>query len=354
MLVAAWCADAFLVCAVEPPGCNPRPSPPTPGPPCLPVPQVASVPLFGKMAGAVGNYNAHMSAYPEIDWQVSHEGAACAGCKRTHFCVHASYVREGARTCATRPHGSLRHGAEPASLLPPFARQTVAEEFVTSLGLEWNPYVTQIEPHDYIAGAAVCGTLAGARRHVVWVGVFCCGGAIADGLLGTSPPSQATHSLVPRPPTPSLPWPELFDGVMRFNNILIDFDRDVWSYIRCGSGRVTWGVLGLAATHPVAPCFAARHAWARLPTVSPVHAPCAPLAAAWATSSSAPLRARSAPPPCRTRWGGAAWLCSAACPDSYAAGCCEISRSLLPCKAHAVAPSDTAAHPPPHSLLRAL
>ncbi|PRW59008.1 adenylosuccinate lyase [Chlorella sorokiniana] len=86
--------------------------------------QVASVPLFGKMAGAVGNYNAHMSAYPEIDWQA------------------------------------------------------VAEEFVTSLGLEWNPYVTQIEPHDYIA--------------------------------------------------------ELFDGVMRFNNILIDFDRDVWSYISLG------------------------------------------------------------------------------------------------------------------------
>ncbi|KAI7842282.1 hypothetical protein COHA_003923 [Chlorella ohadii] len=62
--------------------------------------QVASVPLFGKMAGAVGNYNAHMSAYPEIDWQA------------------------------------------------------VAEKFVTSLGLERNPYVTQIEPHDYIAGAA--------------------------------------------------------------------------------------------------------------------------------------------------------------------------------------------------------
>lgn len=38
-------------------------------------PQVASVPLFGKMAGAVGNYNAHMSAYPEIDWQAgSSEG----------------------------------------------------------------------------------------------------------------------------------------------------------------------------------------------------------------------------------------------------------------------------------------
>lgn len=86
--------------------------------------QVAEVPLFGKMAGAVGNYNAHMTAYPGVDWEA------------------------------------------------------VAQEFVTSLGLSWNPYVTQIEPHDYIA--------------------------------------------------------ELFDGVMRFNSILIDFDRDVWSYISVG------------------------------------------------------------------------------------------------------------------------
>jgi hypothetical protein len=31
--------------------------------------QVAAVPLYGKMAGAVGNYNAHMSAYPDVDWQ---------------------------------------------------------------------------------------------------------------------------------------------------------------------------------------------------------------------------------------------------------------------------------------------
>ncbi len=76
------------------------------------------------MAGAVGNYNAHMSAYPDVDWQV------------------------------------------------------VAEEFVTSLGLDWNPYVTQIEPHDYIA--------------------------------------------------------ELFDAVARYNTILLDFDRDLWSYISLG------------------------------------------------------------------------------------------------------------------------
>lgn len=73
------------------------------------------VPLMGKIAGAVGNYNAHISAYPEVDWS------------------------------------------------------KVAQEFVTSLGLEWNPYVTQIEPHDYIA--------------------------------------------------------ELFGAIMRYNNILIDFDR---------------------------------------------------------------------------------------------------------------------------------
>jgi len=56
--------------------------------------------------------------------------------------------------------------------------QSEAEKFVTSLGLAWNPYVTQIEPHDYMA--------------------------------------------------------ELFDGVARFNTILLDFDRDVWSYISLG------------------------------------------------------------------------------------------------------------------------
>lgn len=86
--------------------------------------QVKSVPLLGKIAGAVGNYNAHMCAYPEIDWQ------------------------------------------------------GVAEDFVTSLGLTFNPYVTQIEPHDYMA--------------------------------------------------------EMFDAVARFNTILLDFDRDLWSYISLG------------------------------------------------------------------------------------------------------------------------
>ncbi len=86
--------------------------------------QVTVVPLYGKINGAVGNYNAHISAYPEIHW-----------CQ-------------------------------------------FAEEFVTSLGLEWNPYTTQIEPHDYVA--------------------------------------------------------ELFDAIARFNTVLLDFDRDVWSYISIG------------------------------------------------------------------------------------------------------------------------
>ncbi len=86
--------------------------------------QVKAVELLGKINGAVGNYNAHLSAYPQIDWQSN------------------------------------------------------AEQFVTSLGLDWNPYTTQIEPHDYIA--------------------------------------------------------ELFDAVARFNTILIDFDRDIWGYISLG------------------------------------------------------------------------------------------------------------------------
>jgi adenylosuccinate lyase len=87
--------------------------------------QIASVEILAKVNGAVGNYNAHLSAYPELDWH------------------------------------------------------TFAEEFVTeSLELNWNPYTTQIEPHDYIA--------------------------------------------------------ELFDAVARFNTILIDFDRDIWGYIALG------------------------------------------------------------------------------------------------------------------------
>ncbi|MEA3242214.1 MAG: adenylosuccinate lyase [Pseudomonadota bacterium] len=86
--------------------------------------QAAKVELLGKINGAVGNYNAHLLAYPEIDW-------------------------------------------------PVFARN-----FVTGLGLDWNPYTIQIEPHDYIA--------------------------------------------------------ELFDAIARFNVILTDFARDVWAYISLG------------------------------------------------------------------------------------------------------------------------
>ncbi|WP_150301587.1 adenylosuccinate lyase [Pseudomonas profundi] len=87
--------------------------------------QVEAVPLLGKINGAVGNYNAHLSAYPQIDWEAN------------------------------------------------------AKSFIeTTLGLTFNPYTTQIEPHDYIA--------------------------------------------------------ELFDAVARFNTILIDFDRDIWGYISLG------------------------------------------------------------------------------------------------------------------------
>jgi adenylosuccinate lyase len=86
--------------------------------------QIEAVELMAKMNGAVGNYNAHLCAYPDCDW-------------------------------------------------PALARQ-----FVESMGLVWNPYTTQIEPHDYIA--------------------------------------------------------ELFDAQQRLNTILIDFCRDIWSYISIG------------------------------------------------------------------------------------------------------------------------
>jgi adenylosuccinate lyase len=86
--------------------------------------QLESVPLLGKINGAVGNYNAHLSAYPAIDWADN------------------------------------------------------AKVFIESLGLDLNPYTTQIEPHDYIA--------------------------------------------------------EMFDAMARFNTILIDFNRDIWAYISNG------------------------------------------------------------------------------------------------------------------------
>ena len=86
--------------------------------------QLNNVALLGKINGAVGNYNAHAVAYPDMDWE---EFAEC---------------------------------------------------FVESLGLQWNPYTTQIEPHDYVA--------------------------------------------------------EFFHAFSRFNTILLDFDRDVWGYISLG------------------------------------------------------------------------------------------------------------------------
>ena len=88
---------------------------------------IERVPLKGKMNGAVGNYNAHVAAYPDVDWE------------------------------------------------------RLAARVVAGLGLEFNPYTTQIEPHDYMA--------------------------------------------------------ELFDALARANTILIDLDRDVWGYVSLGYFR---------------------------------------------------------------------------------------------------------------------
>ncbi|MEK6735952.1 MAG: adenylosuccinate lyase [Pseudomonadota bacterium] len=89
--------------------------------------QLAAVAILGKINGAVGNYNAHLSAYPDLDWE------------------------------------------------------NFAQTFVEKLGLEFNPYTTQIEPHDTIA--------------------------------------------------------ELFDAYARINTILLDLNRDVWGYISLGYFR---------------------------------------------------------------------------------------------------------------------
>ena len=83
--------------------------------------RVTECEILGKMNGAVGNFNAHIIAYPDIDWE------------------------------------------------------SFSKEFIEGLGIKFNPYTTQIEPHDYIA--------------------------------------------------------ELMDSFSRFNNILLDFNRDIWSYI---------------------------------------------------------------------------------------------------------------------------
>jgi adenylosuccinate lyase len=87
--------------------------------------KISQVQILGKMNGAVGNYNAHLSAYPTFDW-------------------------------------------------PAFSRRVIEEK----LGLVFNPYTIQIEPHDYMA--------------------------------------------------------ELFDAIARTNTILLDLNRDIWGYISLG------------------------------------------------------------------------------------------------------------------------
>ena len=89
--------------------------------------QMSEQEFLGKINGAVGNFNAHMSAYPEVDWP------------------------------------------------------NMTREFVASLELSWNPYTTQIEPHDWIA--------------------------------------------------------ELFQNLARYHTILIDLCRDIWAYISIGYFR---------------------------------------------------------------------------------------------------------------------
>ncbi|AHG60117.1 Purb [Buchnera aphidicola str. USDA (Myzus persicae)] len=83
--------------------------------------KLKKIEILGKINGSTGNYNAHLAAYPKVNWHI------------------------------------------------------ISEEFVTSLGISWNPYTTQIEPHDYIA--------------------------------------------------------EFFSCISLFNSILINFNRDVWGYI---------------------------------------------------------------------------------------------------------------------------
>jgi len=108
--------------------------------------QLMNVQIMGKINGATGNYNAHLASYPDVNWY------------------------------------------------------ELSEQFVQSLGLLWNPYTTQIEPHDYIA--------------------------------------------------------EYFHAMSRFNTIVIDFDRDVWSYISVGffKQKTVAGEIGSSAMpHKVNP-----------------------------------------------------------------------------------------------------
>ena len=98
--------------------------------------QLAEVQILGKINGAVGNFNAHVVAYPDVDWQ------------------------------------------------------TLSQRFVESLGLQWNPYTTQIEPHDFMG--------------------------------------------------------EYFDALAGVNTVLIDFARDAWGYVSLGyfKQRVVAGETG--------------------------------------------------------------------------------------------------------------
>ncbi|HHT00177.1 MAG TPA: adenylosuccinate lyase [Thiomicrospira sp.] len=108
--------------------------------------QLMNVQIMGKINGATGNFNAHLASYPDVNWY------------------------------------------------------DLSEQFVQSLGLLWNPYTTQIEPHDYIA--------------------------------------------------------EYFHAMSRFNTVLIDFDRDVWSYISVGffKQKTVAGEIGSSAMpHKVNP-----------------------------------------------------------------------------------------------------
>ena len=108
--------------------------------------QIENVVISGKINGATGNFNAHLIAYPEVDWL------------------------------------------------------NTSKDFVESLGLAWSPYTTQIEPHDYIA--------------------------------------------------------ELNQATSRFNTIIIDFCRDIWSYISIGffKQKVIAGEVGSSAMpHKVNP-----------------------------------------------------------------------------------------------------
>ncbi|MEO6018167.1 MAG: adenylosuccinate lyase [Polaromonas sp.] len=91
--------------------------------------KIAAVPLMAKMNGAVGNYNAHLSAWPDFDWEA-------------------------------------------------FSRKVIETPEPLGLGLTFQPYSIQIEPHDYMA--------------------------------------------------------ELFDAIARTNTILIDWSRDVWGYVSVG------------------------------------------------------------------------------------------------------------------------